>query len=277
MRIVEKKLPAVFGRSILYPENADLYNWQGLLLGGHLAGMLEILSNMHDVDLSGVIVDVGANYGLASVMADVVLNPHRIDAFECNPGIFETLEKTMKTLNAPTTAYNFAAGGKNDKIKYWIPDDRSSLANGSFDMFGAKTGTCEGSDGSSNKSIEIDRRTLDSVYREENSRVSLIKIDVEGHEHEVLSGAIETIERHRPVIIYEVLELRDHQQTHMQLWHESGKTDNTVWKKLLAGHSAVLNEDKATQLLAGLGYSINYFPWSKCDVLAMPNTEFKAY
>ena len=45
-------------------------------------------------------------------------------------------------------------------------------------------------------------RTLDSFGFE---RVSVIKIDAEHYENEVLDGAVETIRRNRPVIILEIM------------------------------------------------------------------------
>ena len=46
----------------------------------------------------------------------------------------------------------------------------------------------------------VETRTLDSF---EFSNISMIKIDVEGHEEAVVSGARDTIERNRPVLIVE--------------------------------------------------------------------------
>lgn len=48
--------------------------------------------------------------------------------------------------------------------------------------------------------LEIDVRTLDSFNL---PAVDFIKIDVEGFEHPVIKGAVETIQKHRPVVIIE--------------------------------------------------------------------------
>ena len=50
-------------------------------------------------------------------------------------------------------------------------------------------------------------QTVDSVVTDQElERVDLIKIDVEGHELRVLSGAVATLERFRPCILIEVFE-----------------------------------------------------------------------
>jgi len=49
---------------------------------------------------------------------------------------------------------------------------------------------------------KIDVTTLDS-YKLKN--ISMIKIDVEGHEEEVLKGAVDTIKKNHPIIFVENL------------------------------------------------------------------------
>jgi FkbM family methyltransferase len=58
----------------------------------------------------------------------------------------------------------------------------------------------QGAAASSIQTRQVPVRTLDSFKFE---RVSMIKIDVEGHEEAVLDGAIETLRRNRPAIIVE--------------------------------------------------------------------------
>lgn len=53
--------------------------------------------------------------------------------------------------------------------------------------------------------MKVQGRTLDSIVREHAvRRVSFIKIDVEGAEVEVLKGAVETLQRHRPAVLCEI-------------------------------------------------------------------------
>jgi FkbM family methyltransferase len=52
------------------------------------------------------------------------------------------------------------------------------------------------------KQIEVKKERLDEVFPKE-ARLHLIKIDVEGGELGVIKGGLETIRRHKPVIIFE--------------------------------------------------------------------------
>jgi hypothetical protein len=49
----------------------------------------------------------------------------------------------------------------------------------------------------------IDVKTLDSIVELKESDISLIKIDIEGHELQALMGAKELIMKNRPVILFE--------------------------------------------------------------------------
>ena len=53
------------------------------------------------------------------------------------------------------------------------------------------------------KAVSLNLKTLDSMTDSICSPVRLIKIDVEGHEHDVLLGAKEVIAKYQPIIIFE--------------------------------------------------------------------------
>lgn len=129
---------------------------------------------------SGIVLDVGANLGCIS-QALVAAGKHVI-AFEPQPAIFELLVK-----NCPTVPCMNVALGSKEGTAYMPRVDYSKRGN--FGGLGI---------GSGNLPVVV--RTLDS-YNLEN--VSLIKIDVEGFEEEVLRGAVNTIARYKPTIYLE--------------------------------------------------------------------------
>jgi len=54
------------------------------------------------------------------------------------------------------------------------------------------------------RAVDVEVITLDSFCAEESLRPALVKIDVEGFEHEVLLGAREVLATHRPIVMVEV-------------------------------------------------------------------------
>jgi len=142
------------------------------------------------VDAGDVTVDAGANIGyMTSVLAARVGCNGRVYAFEPHPQVRarlrENIENWRRTLG-------------------WsqIQECPSALSNGSGSGFlhtGAGFDTNQGTASFTPQSpntlrIEVARTTLDDVVGNESS-IALLKLDVEGHEHEALLGASRLLER----------------------------------------------------------------------------------
>lgn len=141
----------------------------------------------------GLVLDVGANYGVASLE---FFHKHIGDQYVMFEPISENCQCIEETF-------------KNTDIKYTLLNcgisDHQGTAN--FDFKKTMSGTSGISDdGSGNRTIDIN--TIDQ-YQFEN--VKFIKIDTEGHELEAITGAEETIKKYRPVIFYECTPKNDHQ------------------------------------------------------------------
>jgi FkbM family methyltransferase len=79
---------------------------------------------------------------------------------------------------------------------YWNPDPENPFNAG----LGSRPGSAD--------SQAVDVVRLDGFLEEDPlPRVDFIKIDVEGMEPEVLQGAKKTLERFRPIVVFETLEL----------------------------------------------------------------------
>ncbi len=153
---------------------------------------------------SGFMLDVGANTGLFTLLAAAA-----------NPAIkvcaFEPLENVNKALRA-----NVAL---NQHLANRINVYQLGLSNtaGTFDFY--ETINDHGLITTSS-SLELEHAQQVGTYRKqviitetmdgwanrlEGGRISIIKIDVEGHEYAVIEGARDTIARNRPFITIEVL------------------------------------------------------------------------
>ena len=138
-----------------------------------------------------VALDIGANVGYYSYKMAKMFS--KVYAFEANPHLAEalnaygspTIEVIPKGLSSrATTATLYIPLQDNVQLSGW-----ASLA----------PGNCPGVDEHAEQQVEL--VTLDSF---EIRSVSLVKIDVEGHEIEVLKGARRTLTECRPVVIVEV-------------------------------------------------------------------------
>lgn len=159
-------------------------------------------------------IDVGANIGNhTSIFAKHFSHVH---SFEPNPHTYKILAFNAG-FEDNVTVYNLGLSNENGNLTL------SEVVSN----YGASS-VVYVKEGSNNIQIEV--RKLDDFYDAING-VGLIKIDVEGMEYQVLSGALKIINRDCPVIIFE---------QHDNEFYESGET-------------------KSISLLRSLGYEILFY------------------
>lgn len=129
-------------------------------------------------------LDVGANIGNHSLYFSKYFN--QVLSYEANPKTFELL-KINASLSNNIKVFNFGISNKNGPLVLSShPNDiNGSSITARLDYF----------------PIKIEGLCLDSIPH--LSDVSLIKIDVEGHEYQVITGAEQLITRCKPIIIFE--------------------------------------------------------------------------
>ena len=145
-----------------------------------------------------VAIDVGANLGEWTVpLARAVGVAGRIIAMEPVPRNAAALEATLAA-NALRQAevLRSAASDQDGTVEFVVP----VVTSARIDTGTARIGpACAG-----HEALRVPRRSLDSLAAERGlDRLDLIKIDVEGHEHQVLDGAAGILGRWRPVLVIE--------------------------------------------------------------------------
>ena len=141
-----------------------------------------------------VFYDIGANVGFFAVLAARLVGPTgKVYAFEPFPQSAEAIRK------------NAALNGFEQIIEVWqgAVSDRSGsgklMVQGMCNTFRLEYNA----DGA--ESITVPLYVIDELVAGEKIRPpDLVKIDVEGHEVQVLRGMRETVRRYRPVILCEV-------------------------------------------------------------------------
>ena len=138
-------------------------------------------------------IDIGANKGVySSILAPLTSIVH---AFEPNPKLFRILKSGLAS---NCIGYQIALSNTSTKKKLLIPYSkrRKAYSNQGASLSNVKVNGEHGV-------VEVQTRTLDS-YNFIN--IDFIKIDVEGHELNVLKGAVKTLKRNKPILLVELSE-----------------------------------------------------------------------
>jgi len=145
----------------------------------------------------GVVLDVGANIGVYSMLfARWGGSAGRVFAFEPAPSTLELLRAHLR-LNQLEAQVEVVAQAVSDKVGEAVFYTHSFSGENSLNpVFSAR--------GDIASSVRVPVTTLDQFCQARNLAPTLIKIDVEGFELQVLQGARETILRHRPALVVEM-------------------------------------------------------------------------
>jgi len=151
-----------------------------------------------------VIVDVGANSGLYSIFySKLVGNTGAVHAFEPDTETFVMLQENISLNNCTNIAtYNLALSNKASIIEMvsFDPDGFKPKDGDSFKYIKEVAPGSVNNGGNTMTAIKMD----DVPELQAIKKIDYIKIDVEGAELLVLQGAIDTIAKHKPVIIFEL-------------------------------------------------------------------------
>lgn len=151
----------------------------------------ELRERLSDGDVA---FDVGANLGyFSAVMAQAVGRDGEVAAFEPVGTTFRRLEETRRWSSLPQIkAFNVAVGDHEGTVRLWHARESSAIASTSYRVPGGRQET-------------VELGTIDGYVTAGTVRPPrLIKIDVEGHELDVVRGAMGTIRTYLPDLIFEV-------------------------------------------------------------------------
>lgn len=148
------------------------------------------------IELGDVFIDVGANTGIYSMKAAKKIGEHGL-VIACEPfiGVFESLIKSVEINRFNNVRLrNFCIGAKKEILQFYFNYNKPN----SFSLLKLDSNA---------SSINIPVLSLDELIHWENlKKVNYIKIDAEGAENVILTGAIETILNFRPIIQLETFD-----------------------------------------------------------------------
>lgn len=142
------------------------------------------------------VIDLGANNGSHTLLFSKLVGENgQVHSFEPREELFFQLNYNLVTNKCLNTI----------SYKYGISDTEKTIYMPSMSIeksknFGAESLDTESLEKNDKNIDKIELKTLDSL----NLAPSFIKIDVEGMEDKVLLGGVNTISKHKPVIIIEI-------------------------------------------------------------------------
>lgn len=164
-------------------------NINGLYEKDYLEVFIQWLSENNLI--RGCAIDVGANIGNHSVFFSKYFK--RVMAFEPSPLIFKVLNLNAELSEGTIKCFPFGVSESSRKVQFFTPKNTHICSSRIVDKEIEEP----------NNSIMVDLVALDEMKEIISEEVGLLKIDVEGHELQVLNGARNLIETNHPIIIFE--------------------------------------------------------------------------
>ncbi|MCC0176657.1 FkbM family methyltransferase [Waterburya agarophytonicola K14] len=166
-------------------------------------------------------VDIGANVGMSALSFFTLKSNARVTSFEPNPLNYPYLDKLAARF-ANFQYLPVGIGEKQTSLDFYYPvyNGKVMTALGSCDRQSAESWLNQKTVYFFNESkleiakINIEVKTLDSFELEPE----FIKIDVEGFEYQVLLGAENTINTHRPILLIEGIAQGDRVHQLLKAW-----------------------------------------------------------
>jgi FkbM family methyltransferase len=232
---LKRRLIALFPRRLQLPARSAF-----LRLKGQLDGEIALLPKL--IRKPGRAIDVGANVGFYTLALSKLCRP--VEAFEPLPWHARLIEDSKL---AGVNVHNVALANEEGHHPLYIPEIRGQYFDG-LASFSKPEGTF--------KVVEVPVKRLDDYHF---SDVCFIKIDVEGHEMDVLRGGRQTIAECRPVMLIEI------EQRHL-----SGTDIGSVFKEIEEmGYEGTFLFEKSLRPLSEFSFEKHQKPFLEDDAKAI--------
>jgi len=179
-----------------YPGNLDNFiDWSAFFYGAYEKELLEkVALPILRADASPSLIDIGANIGHHSIYLSSQCNA--VHACEPDPTCLAEFNRKIKISNASNIQlHNVALGYENAEVTLYSSSTRNKGTNSLISTH------------TSHNTIKHRVKVLNAdafVGSLNLSSITLIKLDVEGYELNVLKGLTKTLSKFRPAIIVEI-------------------------------------------------------------------------
>jgi FkbM family methyltransferase len=157
------------------------------------------------------VIDVGANFGFYTVfLSNLAGDKGNVYSFEPIPLTYEILSNNVRSLSlANVKAFGCAISEKDGPGVMVIP---KWSASGGENFYQASIQT-DKRVGGQFREVQVCLKKLDSLFYGHERKIAFVKIDVEGHELQVIEGAKSLISQSKPVLLIEIWGSPDDQQS----------------------------------------------------------------
>lgn len=226
-KIVSTKLFYGKKMNIALPASTDIYLTGGKSHSSEIRLAKFIINNLNN---SNHFLDVGAHFGYFTLLASEIVGANgMVLSFEPANKSHELLVGNVSSLTN-TRVYQKAVSNSLEPITFFeFPNLYSEYNTSDTSQFESENWY----NSSKPNKVVVNATTIDEITKDKIFNPTIIKIDVEGAEYNVISGGLTYLKSHSPQIVMEYLEPKRKNETHK----------------------------KALDLLLGLGYKsyiINY-------------------
>lgn len=206
MKIISQLYRKLFARKCFFKLNVFLYrlalrglgiyNYENMKVSGEEHFIQKYIQKYANKKTKYIVFDVGANKGEYSKLLLSRLFNAEIYTFEPHPTTFNKLKENLKSYKNAKN-FNFAVSNIITKLKLFDYADKNGSEHASLNSEIFST-----VHKSKIKSKNVNTTTIDVFVKEQKlDIIDFLKIDVEGHELEVLKGAKKMLETHKIFII----------------------------------------------------------------------------
>ena len=172
-------------------------------------------------------IDVGVYRGVYSY--EMSKYSKKVHSFEPNPLIFKYINKNLKKISNNIDLYNFALSNENKVSNLRIPIRNKKINKENYEehyLMGRAT-VHELNNFQDYEKFEITLKKIDDFNFD--NEISFMKIDVEGHEIEVIEGGKLFIKKNKPVLLVEIEERHSKKNIHHSIDYINGLGYNSYF------------------------------------------------
>ena len=166
-----------------------------------LVDFVKTVIAMYFIHPNDTVIDVGAHVGRYSLLYSFLVGEKgKVYSYEAHPTIFQSLENSIQNI-PQIMARNLAVSNQSNALismKIYpdeIVHECATVEPALMDEERMPGNTCL---------IEVPTQQLDDLVSNHSiQECSLIKVDVEGHEHAVIDGASNLLKQYKPIVIFE--------------------------------------------------------------------------